>query len=836
MARRTSFIDLYDRLVLARPGVTIAVLLAVFALFFVWAKDFRLDASEDSLVLEHDQDLLYSRRVGNRYHAKEFVVVTYSPPEELFSGESLDRLKRLRGDLISLARIESVYTILDVPLLKNPPVPLEKIRKNIKTLESKGINKRLAVAEFKNSPVYRNLLVSEDLRSAAIQVNFRPDKTLEPVYVRRTELLEKETQGALAGAEIQELERVSLEYRRLKDVERAARQQDIASIRAVLDKYRSECRLFLGGVPMVSVDIIDFIRNDLKVFGLGMLCFLVLSLGVIFRSKRWVLLPMLSCVFSVLVMVGLLGLVGWEVTVVSSNFISLLLVFAMEISIYLIVRYRELRALKPDEEHRQLVRETVRSMFVPCIYCVLTTVAGFASLVVCDILPVMNFGFMMCMGLVVNMTIVFLFFPAALMLLKKPPLVVEKEFGRSLTSAFARLAENRVAAILIASLLIASATVAGISKLEVENSFINYFKKTTEIYKGMNFIDRELGGTTPLDVLIDFGSESPEGAPQPGPAADADFEGFEEFEEEKDPAKYWFTASKLELVEKVHDYLDELPETGKVLSLATLWKITRDINRGTPPDSLTSAILFNQMPEEFKDFLVRPYASIENNQARIMIRIKDSMPSIKRDAFLKRIKSDLQSKLGLREDQFRLTGLMILYNNMLQSLYSSQVETIGWTFLTLSLMFLALFRSFKIAVIAMFPNALSCLSVLGVMGAAGIPLDVMTITVVSIGMGVAVDSTIQYLYRFRTEIELDPDYAKAMHRCHDSIGNAMYYTCGTMVAGYSILAMSNFIPSILFGLLSALAMVMSLLGALCLLPTLIILTKPFGPERAPMAR
>jgi len=539
----------------------------------------------------------------------------------------------------------------------------------------------------------------------------------------------------------------------------------------------------------------------------------------------------------VTMMLGLLGLIGWEVTIVSSNFISLMLVFTMELSIYLTVRYRELRALGPGKENRSLVRQVVRSMFVPCLYCVLTTMAGFGSLVLCDILPVVNFGYMMTMGLVVCLSVVFLLFPAVLLLLPRPALQVEREFGRPITSFFARLAEHRRLAILGVAVAVAVVTAVGITRLEVENSFINYFKKTTEIYKGMAFIDQELGGTTPLELIVNFGQgPAPAAAPakgadpSPNPNPDGDvFSQFGEFETpDKDTAKYWFTTPKLEQVDKVHAYLESLPAAGKVQSLALLWRVGQELNANRPLDNLLLQILFQQMPESFKEAMVRPYASVENNEVRLVMRVKDSLPGLRRDAMIKTMRRDLVEKVGLRQDQFRLTGLMVLYNNVLHSLYTSQIATIGWTFLMLWLMFALLFRSAKLATIGMFPNVLSCMTVLGVMGIAHIPLDVMTITIVAIGMGVAVDSTIQYLYRFREEIRLDRSYIQTVHRCHGSIGNAMYYTAGTMIAGFSILSLSNFVPSILFGLLSAVAMIMSLLAAQCLLPTMIILTKPFG--------
>ena len=841
---------------MGHPKTVVAVLLALFAFFGFWIKDFRLDASSDSLVLEHDEDLRYARSVWRRYRSEEFVVVTYTPTRDLLSAVSLENLKRLRADLAGLERVSSITTLLDVPLLRNPPVPLKEVRGNLKTLEDPQTDIELARIELQTSPVFQDLLVSRDLKSTALQVNLEFDDEYEALSQRRSELREKRFLETLTPADEVELEDVQTRYRQAKDRLRNERREDIAAIRAVLDGYREHAELFLGGVPMIVDDIVTFIRSDLSVFGVGMLCFLVAALWLIFRRKRWVALPMLCCASSAVVMMGLLGLIGWEVTVVSSNFVSLQLIFTMSLTIHLIVRYRELLRTTPDEDNRTLVRGAVGHTFVPCLYACLTTIAGFSSLIVCDILPVVTFGWMMTMGILVSLAVTFVLFPVGLLLMKKLSAEKEKDFGLPLTSWFARLTERHGAVIFILSALVAGVTILGATRLEVENSFIDYFRKGTEIYRGMEFIDRELGGTTPLDVLLDFKSEEEatdddedsEGgvdeadeADEDGAAEDDDFEQFEEFEEEEEEGereKYWFTTTKLERILKVHDYLDALPATGKVFSLGTLWKLGRDINDGEPLDDFMLAIVYQQMPEDFKGALVNPYASIEDDQARINVRIKDSEKTLRRDALLGKIRRDLKEELGLEEDQFRVSGLMVLYNNMLQSLFRSQIKTIGFTVLALMLMFMILFRSVRVSLIAIFPNLLSSLVVLGVMGLFGFPLDVMTITIVAISVGIAVDDTIHYLHRFKKELAEDGDYLKAMHRSHRSIGNAMYYTSITITVGFSILTLSNFIPSILFGLLTALAMAMALVAALSLLPRLILVFRPFktgdGNSRTPL--
>ena len=829
------FLKLYDRIVLGKPGWTVLVLLCISGCLAYRGKDFRLDASADSLILEHDLDLNYFRAVNERYGTNEFLLVTYTPASaDLFEDETLTHLARLRDELRQLPRVSSVLTILDVPLLKNPPVPVKELRSNIKTLESPAVDKALARKEFAESKMYQGLLVSVDMRSTAIVVNLAPDEEFRELAKRRNDLRARRHDGTIAAHERSDLKHVSAAYKRQQDRLNKQRHEDIRVVRDIMDKYRASADLFLGGVPMIAVDMISFIRKDLKFFGCGMIVFLVVTLGMIFRRKRWVMLPMVCCALSAVVMIGLLGVAGWQVTVISSNFISLQLIMTMSLAIHLIVRYTELLTETPDADNRQLVLETVNTIFKPCLYTTLTTIAGFSSLVFCNILPVINFGWMMSVGLVVSLVVTFMLFPAVLMLFPRVvPTAGSKRFGASLTAFFARFTGGHGTVILVASLALIGATAAGISQLEVENSFIDYFRESTEIYQGMKFIDERLGGTTPLDVVIDLEPNTRD-APSPAPDPDDDeegvFEDFGEFDEAEHDQKYWFTPEKMRLVGEVHDYLDSLPETGKVLSLSVPIAIASDLFGGKPLDSFGLALFFNQLPEEFRSIVLDPYASVEHNQLRLNLRVKDSLKSLRRDALLKRIRADLVSKVGLKDGQFRLAGVMVLYNNMLQSLFRSQIQTIELTVLALMIMFLILFRSIQVSLIAIFPNLMSALVVLGVMGLLGIPLDMMTITIVAISVGIAVDDTIHYIHRFRHEFEHDRNYMRTMFRCHGSIGNAMYYTSITITIGFSILAISNFIPTVLFGLLTGLAMAIALVAALTLLPRLIILFKPFGPE------
>ncbi|MBU2591074.1 MAG: MMPL family transporter [Nitrospinae bacterium] len=832
MKEPSIYARIYRKVILDRPKITLALLLIIFTLLGLQIRNFRLDASADSLILEHDKDLRYSRKINDRYATLEFVLMTYTPKKELFSPESLNEIKKLREELRGLERVSSVVTILDVPLLSTPPVPLSEIKNNLKTLETQWVDTEMAKKEIGESPIYRELLVSEDLKSCTIQINFTKDEAYDKVAKRRSALIMNRHDDTITPDEDRELEELTAEYLILKDRANEQMHKDIADVRTIMERYKDSGELFLGGVPMISDDMITFVKNDIKTFGIGMIFLLIITMGTIFRRTRWVILPMLCCAFSVIAMAGLVSLFGWQVTVISSNFISLQLVITMALTIHLVVKYNELYNEEPERDHKELVFDSVRAMITPCIFTTTTTIAGFASLIYSDILPVINFGWMMSIGLVVSMAVTFILFPVVLTLLPQGEYKPKREFGERLTSFYARFTRDHAPTIYVAAALILILTFVGISRIEMENSFIDYFRESTEIYRGMKMIDQRLGGTTPLDLTIDF--EQPKETPTAEKAnvvnGDELFADFEEFDRAEKDTTYWYTPDKLETVEKVHTYLDGIKEVGKVLSLKTMLDVIKKINEGKSLDNLDMTLLINELPQEFKDIIVDPYASPKDNQARISIRIKDSMPSLRRDALLKKIKYDLTHELGLKEGQARLTGVMVLYNNMLQSLYHSQIETIGFTIAALMLMFLVLFRSFKISFIAIFPNILSSGMVLGVMGLFGIPLDMMTITIVAIAVGIAVDDTIHYIHRFEEEFQLDRNYMDTMFRCHASIGNAMYYTSIAIIIGFSILVLSNFIPSVLFGLLTGLAMVMAIVAALTLLPSLIMLLKPFGPE------
>ena len=826
----------YRGLVLERPRTVLAALLLALAFFAVQSQHFALDASADALLLENDQDLKIYRASLARYRTQDLLIVTYRPHDDLFSDASLDGLAKLTQELETVESVDDVFSLLDVPLLTSTGVTLAKLGGGVPTLsKTRDVGLEAVRKEVASSPVFGEVVLSSDGKTSAILLNLKDDERVNSLLAERSRLRDKQFEEGLSESEAAELERVSAEY----DVARAVfddiRHRDIAAIRAILEPYRAAGTLHLGGVPMISDDMITYIGNDLVTFGAGVLAFIVIALAFIFRRARWVVLPLVSCFFAGLMMIGLLGLAGWKVTVISSNFMALMLIITMSMNMHLIVRYRQLHADRSDAVQVDLVSETVSRMVWPCLYTALTTIIGFSSLVFSGIKPVIDFGWMMSIGLCVTFATTFLLFPATLMLIGRLENDGKADGPVPVTAALATLTQRHGGLVLTLGAIAAALSAVGISRLEVENSFINYFRDHTEISQGMRVIDADLGGTTPLDILLHFESEAEEtdeDCADLSKLSEEDREYCEDMElmaEEKDsdPAEAWFTSSRIERIKAVQNYLESQEAVGKVLSFASVLAVGESINANKPFTPFELAIVYKRLPEDIRKALVDPFISFEANEARVSLRIRDSLPDLRRAQLIEKIRTELNAEVGIPHEQYTVSGILVLYSNMLQSLFQSQIQTVGAVLAGIALMFLVLFRSVSLAIIGIVPNALGAALVLGVMGLADIPLDMMTITIAAITIGIAVDNAIHYLYRFREEYAIHGDYIKTMNVCHANIGRAVLYTSITIVFGFSILVMSNFIPTILFGLLTASAMLIALLSALTLLPKLILWWRPF---------
>tara|TARA_B100000949_G_scaffold127903_1_gene112830 strand:- start:233 stop:2632 length:2400 start_codon:yes stop_codon:yes gene_type:complete len=797
---------------------------AVLCFFAFQTKSFKLDASADSLLLEGDQDLKLFRETVERYATKEFLFVTFTPKENLFTQTVLTKITQLRDEINKLERVHSVVSLVDIPLVMQFDGSLSDIADNVRTIEGGDINLDKAKQEILTSPIYKELIISRDGATTALLVNLKDQPEFREIQRKRNQLLIKDKNNELDDSERIEFEEILTEYAKKKNENDKINHETIIRIREILSKYSRYGSLHLGGVPMIADDMITFIKNDLIIFGIGVFLFLIIMLTIIFRKLRWVLLPLVSCFYAGLLMVGLLGLVGWNVTVISSNFISLMLIITMSMNVHLIVRYRQLRNDFPDYTQHELVLSTMSKMVWPCLYTALTTIMAFTSLVVSGIKPVIDFGWMMTIGLSVTFLTSFILFPSLLILLPKIAEKTTSENEFQFTSKLANITEQYGNRILVLTVILTLISAYGISRLQVENSFINYFSEDTEIFQGLRLIDEKLGGTTPVDILLNLeNSENVENKETGEDFEDFDalFSAFEEDQEE-----VWFTPERIDIVKQAHDYLEALPEVGKVLSLASIIRVGEQINEGEF-DAFELAIVSKRMPEELRKSMIKPYVSEANNEARINVRILDSLKNLRRQELLEKIKIDLIERINIDEDKIKITGILVLYNNMLQSLYKSQILTLGVVMAGIGLMLIILFRSVQLAIIGIIPNLLAAAIILGLMGLLRIPLDMMTITIAAITIGIAVDNSIHYIYRFREEFPKTKNYVSTMHYCHANIGKAVFYTASTIIIGFSILVLSNFIPTIYFGVLTALAMFIALFAALTLLPKLILLFRPF---------
>jgi uncharacterized protein len=699
--------------------------------------------------------------------------------------------------------------------------------KNYKTLAYPEIDKERGFDEILNSPIYKNYVISEDGKTSGIVVYLKKDERLAEYVKIKDKYFNQSIETGLSKEEKKNYKNFTKEYEDYKNLYNIRNHQNIDEIRDVIIKYGESAKIHLGGIPMIADDMMSYIKSDIVVFGLGVFIFIIATLWFIFRSLKWVVMPLLGCATSVTIMIGLLGLIGWKVTVISSNFIALMLILNMAMNIHLTVRFLQLKKEFPQLSKSEAIFEASKKMMLPIIYTVLTTICAFLSLVFSGIKPIIDFGWMMTLGLLISLLVTFLLLPSLISLLSTENEIGLKDTEKSfITSALGSFAKKNKIIIFGSTFVIIVFSVVGIFKLEVENSFINYFNKDTEIYKGMKKIDEELGGTTPLNIILKFPSNKDE--------KKSDDDDFDEWDEDndsnnEDKSKYWFTRDKIDKIIKVHDYLESLPEVGKVLSFGSILRVAEDLNN-KELQSLEIAVLYSKIPDEIKKDIISPYISVENDEARISIRIKDSMKDLRRNDLIKRINTELNTKLGLEKNEYKLAGVLILFNNLLQSLFKSQILTLGIVILGIFLMFLILFRNITLSFIGVVPNFIAAFFILGIIGMLGIPLDMMTITIAAITIGIAVDNSIHYIYRFKEEFKKINNYNTTLDRCHSTVGVAILNTSITIVFGFSILVLSNFIPTIYFGVFTGIAMLLAMISVLTLLPSLILTYKPFGEE------
>lgn len=822
-------LKLYTNTVTKYFKTVVLLVVLITGVMGYYTKNLSIDASAETLLLEDDEDLKLTREVHGRYVSPDSLIVAFSPKEEMLSEKTLTTIKDLKISLLKIEGVESITTLLDVPLLESPPMPIKELMGSIKTLESKDVDKVLVTKELMTSPLYSENLVSRDFKTTAIIINLANDATYSKLLAERNTFLEKQKQKPLTVEEKKDFERVKEEFKAYRDSTRAETHLLIEKVRVILGSHKGEGELFLGGVMMIADDMIGFVKNDIEIYGTAVLLIMIVILWVIFRQVRFVVLPILISFCSVLMTTGTNALLGLEVTVISSNYVSMQLITTLSLVIHLIVCYREQYSLYPEVSQKELIAITLERMSIPSVFVILTSVAGFGSLMTCNIVPIIDLGNMMNIGVSMSLIATYLLFPSIMMMLEKKAPILTFDNYFTLNTQFAHFVEHHGKIIIGIVVSLAIFSLYGTSQLVVENSFINYFKKDTEIYQGMQKIDNNLGGTTPFEIVVKFPKVVATEENQPKNVTLDSFE--EEFEGSKEGAQYWFTSQKMETILKVHNYLETLPEIGNVSSLGTLIQVGKIIKEGKELDNFEWAVLHNELPLEYKKIILSPYVNIEHDEARFVARVVDSNDALRRDELLRKIDTDMHEKLGIEKENYKLVGMMVLYNNMLQSLFNSQISTLGLAVLSLGSMFLFLFRSLKIAILAMTVNMVPISIIFGIMGVAHIPLDMMSITIASIALGITVDNTIHYYYRFREEILVDGDYIAAMHRSHGTIAFGMFYYSIATIIGFLVLLTSNFIPTIIFGLLTVVVLVVAIMSDLLFSPLLVILFKPFKTTR-----
>lgn len=794
------------------PWLIVIASVALTCLLSIHIPKFKMDASSDSIVLENDKDLLYYDETRRLFGSDDYVFIAVTPQEDLFSDSTIEQVRKMTEELGRMESVSQVLSYLTVPLFHSPPIPLLRIAQGYNTLLKPETDRDMARAELTGSPLYQDYLISEDAKTTTIQVTFAPNTEVNELFQERQRLRDLKAAGQLSPDKQARLKEVDQIYK-VKNLEsKEARAKDIDYIRDVMSRYQGIGDLHLGGVPMIVADIIAYVRRDVFVFGAAVLGFTALMMALIFRSPVLMMLPFLTCLISLLIMMGYMGYVDWRTTIVTSNFSSLLLIITTENAIHLGSHWRDLSIAYPDRPNRVNVLESLKVVLKPCFLSTFTTVVGFASLVVSDIRPVMDFGILMTAGLTAGFVVCFAFMPAALLLMPKikaPKVDHLSKETPSYVSAFARFTDkNRLAVVLMAMLLMGLGA-SGISRLTVENRFIDYFKEDTPIYTGMTVIDERLGGTTPLEVVIEGGKDPATGEPI------------------KD---YWIDPANLEKLTEIHVWLDGLPETGKVLSLSTMLRILEKINNGNPLPKTMLVLARNMLPDELRDAVLKPYVNEDFTQVRISMRVRESSHDLQRKALLAKMDDYFKTQSPLPAEEIHVTGVFVLYDNMLQSLFSSQVKTVSTVLIVVFLTFCFLFRNWKLALIGLVPNVLSVTVILGLIGWLGIPMDMMTVMIAAITFGLADDNTIHYIHRFRTEFPKIRNYRLTMYRCHDTIGRPLSYSMITIVGGFAILTMSSFIPTIYFGIFTGLAVFMALLWSHTILPLLIIWIEPLGPN------
>ncbi|WP_239803553.1 MMPL family transporter [Campylobacter sp. RM12651] len=703
-----------------------------------------VEAKSTSFFLEDDKDLQLFNESIKTFGSQDFLVLAYKSQGDVFSIESIEKLQNIEKKLLKIDGVKSVLSILNAPLFLSDGKSINE-----------GANLLKAKDEISKNKFYLKNLISKDYSV----VDFL-------IYANNPD-----------------------------------------DLIVTLKQFALDNDLILGGMSVIASDMIAYVKSDLYVYGIGLFVLLSIAIFIFFRSLYFVFVCMFICLISLFSTTGILAILGYNITVISSNYVALVLIITISVIVHLLSHFSELINFNKNTDRLTQVRHTLLAKAKPSFYAILTTVVGFLSLVFSGIKPISELGVMMSIGISVSLLLCYLYLPYLLLAKKDFKNVYFAKEPKFLLFC-ANTAINHRKIVYFVSLIIVVFAIVSIPKLSAENSFVNYFKDSSDIKKGLLLIDEKLGGTLPLDVIVKFNDEDDEQADE-----------FAEFLDNSD--KYYLTPSKVEILKKIHNFLENQNYVGSVLSLYSLLDFAKSMNNGKDIDGFLLNILQNNLEESTKKQIIYPYYNEKSKEFRIAIRMVDSDKTLKRAKFLKDLNDNLRELTKNDNINIQVSGVMVLYNNMLSSLISSQVDTLNFVILSLFALFLIIFRNIRFSIIGIIANLIPISLLFAIIAFSGLSLDLMSITIAAISIGIGVDDIIHYVHRFKEEIK-KRNLNDAIRASHQSIGSALYYTTCTIVLGFCLMMSSNFTPTIYFGLLTVLVMILLLCGSLFLLPSLII--------------
>jgi Predicted exporters of the RND superfamily len=771
----------------------IAVFVVLLAVFGWQARKFSIDASAETLLVKDDRNYLLSQQASQRYEPEEFILVAFKPANfGIFSDKTRDIIKSLSAEIENIERVKSARSLLNMPIFVGIDAISSDLDPDQLTWEARGLTEAQMAKILAKHPIYEGLLVNEQQTALSIQVVF---STPPQVAELRNQIIDIEShmlERELTDDEERQLEKLKQQQDGINKELDIKRSQEIEQIRELVSRYSSEGDFYLGGNNLLAHQLIEIIRNDLVVFGIAIVVVVALVLLFLFRRWHWVAVPLVVCAVSVVLTLGLLGTFGLKVTVISANVVALQIILTLAMVIHLIVQYQELVAAGELKDQIALAKETVRRKFKPCFFAGITTALGFGSLIFSGVQPVISFGWMMVLAMIVTLVTSLVLFPALLVTLVPFSDRVKEHPGvHKLMSGCAAWVIQRPASIVILTLVILIAGVVGCFRLNAENSFLNYFSDSTDVYRELSFIDQEFGGSTPLDLLYRI----PEKQTKPD---------------------LIITADAIHTLQNIQNALEKQEAIGNIISIIDFARIARVVT-GKPLVEYELTALYHTLDKNLRTDLFSNYFSIDDQEVRFSMRIQDATKDLDRAELMASIHSDMAA-LGLTEKDYQLTNLFVMYQDILARLVNSQFITLAIVYTAIALVLLLIFRSLPIALICLVPNLATTAAIMGGLGLLGIPLDLMTITIAAVAMGISVDDTIHYVHRYR-ENSGAPE--EAVREALFSVGYAMVYTTVIIVIGFSALIFSDFVPSILFGLLTGITMLVALAMDLTILPVLL---------------